>query len=77
MGFEAKLSVDEEGRASWACTDFDDTSDPEDLEEGSDFGGGKSVREIGKEIGKPKFTVGRLLMKAKRLKKVSSEELKP
>jgi hypothetical protein len=33
MGFEAKLSVDEEGRASWACTDFDDTSDPEDLEE--------------------------------------------
>jgi hypothetical protein len=64
MGFEAKLSVDEEGRASWACTDFDDTSDPEDLEEVQ-------------EIGKPKFTVGRLLMKAKRLKKVSSEELKP
>jgi predicted transcriptional regulator len=64
----------DEGPATWVCSDLRE-GDEEEMEAVLKLSeGGKSVREIAKEINKGKSSVGRLLKKAKRVKKDKSVE---
>lgn len=76
LAFEAKLELDEEGLASWVCTDLK-SEDAEDLQKVLELSeGGKSIREIGDELSMSKSKVDRLLKKAKRMKKAKPPKSK-
>jgi len=66
--FEAKLESKGDGSVTWSCSDLKD-GDEEECEAVLKLSeSGKSVREIAKELTMSKSTVGRLLVRARRLK---------